>query len=419
MIYYSHTCVCSYITDTCTNTGLQALNFHDCVHNYAHAGVDHSTFGLGLIPEGLTEVRYAPDAWHYQSAETLGGLSYGGEFETYDAGGFTVELDLNQNISEAMIDELIQNAWMDRQTRAVFLEFTVYNPNVNSFGYTQLLAEVSQYGGMVTSSHIDLFRVYAIGLNGIYTYVCMGCFVFFFIYHLVVLIVHLVKTKCSREFWVANLLDVSILLLSIYLSVFYGLRYAETERVTALYRQDITKFVQFGYVAMYDARYKDGWAFLVCMITIKLCLLLRLNKRLSRLGYTLRHMVAPMLNYMFPSAFIYVAFTALACLMYMGNLFEFRTFNRTALTMFSFAMGSFDFLSSMTEVTELFTMVYFLGYMLFINLVIVNVMVAVIMDSHDTFKEAETLSAKDYELIAVIKKDVTSFVAKSIKMAET
>ena len=32
-----------------------------------------------------------------------------------------------------IIDEMKQNLWLDRGTRAVFIDFTVYNANINLF----------------------------------------------------------------------------------------------------------------------------------------------------------------------------------------------------------------------------------------------------------------------------------------------
>ena len=44
---------------------------------------------------------------------------------------------------------------LPRYTRAVFVEFTVYNAQVNLFGIVTLLAEFLNSGGIVTSHRIE------------------------------------------------------------------------------------------------------------------------------------------------------------------------------------------------------------------------------------------------------------------------
>ena len=47
---------------------------------------------------------------------------------------------------------LFVDLWIDRGTRAVFIDFTVYNPNINLFCVVKLVAEMPATGGVITSS---------------------------------------------------------------------------------------------------------------------------------------------------------------------------------------------------------------------------------------------------------------------------
>jgi len=55
---------------------------------------------------------------------------------------------------------LFENSWIDYYTRAVFSEFTLYNPNVNLFTSVQLLSEFPPTGAAVTFTSIVTFRLY-------------------------------------------------------------------------------------------------------------------------------------------------------------------------------------------------------------------------------------------------------------------
>lgn len=53
-----------------------------------------------------------------------------------------------------LIDELKENNWIDELTRAVFFEFTVFNPNVNLFSSATLIVEFLNIGSAVTYESI-------------------------------------------------------------------------------------------------------------------------------------------------------------------------------------------------------------------------------------------------------------------------
>ena len=64
----------------------------------------------------------------------------------------------NLNFSRNTVQYLKKNLWLDRFTRAVFVEFTVYNGNRNLFSTTVLLAEFLPTAGLVATPYFLPFR---------------------------------------------------------------------------------------------------------------------------------------------------------------------------------------------------------------------------------------------------------------------
>jgi hypothetical protein len=62
--------------------------------------------------------------------------------------------DKNSVVRDKM-SELEQEGWIDRYTRAVFVEFTVYNPGVNLFAVSTMLAEFRPSQGIVPSYRFE------------------------------------------------------------------------------------------------------------------------------------------------------------------------------------------------------------------------------------------------------------------------
>ncbi|XP_032239241.2 uncharacterized protein LOC5513821 isoform X2 [Nematostella vectensis] len=101
-----------------------------------------------------------PQHWRYQSARDLNGLPVWGVTNIYPGGGYVAELGYYPAKAYQVLDELYSNSWIDRHTRAVLLEFVVYNAQQNLFSAVTILVEFLPMGGMIPYSKIDTVRVY-------------------------------------------------------------------------------------------------------------------------------------------------------------------------------------------------------------------------------------------------------------------
>ncbi|CAC5405820.1 PKD1L2 [Mytilus coruscus] len=82
------------------------------------------------------------DEWSYQSAWDLESVPYLGERAIYVGGGYLV--DMNAGPSAILkISELMHKSWIDTRTRAFFIEFVLYNPNVNMYSSVMIVFEYS------------------------------------------------------------------------------------------------------------------------------------------------------------------------------------------------------------------------------------------------------------------------------------
>jgi hypothetical protein len=71
--------------------------------------------------------------WIYQSAKQLHGAEYWGRLAIYSGGGYVQDLADGYDAASAIIRNLQASDWLDRGARAVFIDFSLYNPNINLF----------------------------------------------------------------------------------------------------------------------------------------------------------------------------------------------------------------------------------------------------------------------------------------------
>ena len=82
-----------------------------------------------------------------------------GNYDTYEGGGYIVKFVRNRENAHLLPQEFVKFDWSNRQSRAVWLEFTLYNPNVNLFSYAIFLVEFTELGGAFTWSKVQAFSL--------------------------------------------------------------------------------------------------------------------------------------------------------------------------------------------------------------------------------------------------------------------
>lgn len=165
------------------------------------------------------------EAWIYKTTFDLKGLPVVGQYGSYSGGGYVMHLGQTKENATQAIDYLVENLWIDRKTRAVFVEFNVFNPNINLFGIVQLLAEFPATGGVNPYPQIISLRLYRYhGESALFILIFDIIFVAFTVYYIVGVLRQLKAEKCSfiTRFW--NVIELLKVCLSIIACAFYGMQ---------------------------------------------------------------------------------------------------------------------------------------------------------------------------------------------------
>jgi hypothetical protein len=102
--------------------------------------------------------------WYYQTSSQLHGSSSSGLISSYGGGGYVQDLTPNYDSAKAELNDLNANLWIDRGTRVVFLDFTVYNANINLFCQILLMVEFPASGGAVPSSTFSTVKLIRVSI---------------------------------------------------------------------------------------------------------------------------------------------------------------------------------------------------------------------------------------------------------------
>ena len=74
---------------------------------------------------------YAYNAFQYTSSSQIDSYPFTAKVNTYFGGGYVMKMIGNSTAITNNLAMLQEKNWIDKQTAAVFIEFTLYNPNIN------------------------------------------------------------------------------------------------------------------------------------------------------------------------------------------------------------------------------------------------------------------------------------------------
>ncbi|XP_046658201.1 polycystin-2-like isoform X8 [Homalodisca vitripennis] len=151
-------------------------------------------------------------AWNYSSPEMTGMHTVIGTISTYTGGGFYEDCPTSSRQFKMLLKDLKENKWIDRATRAVFVDFTVYNANINLFCIIKMIFEIPPTGGVFPSITIHTMRLVDYGTKKAFLLGCVILFISFFIFYTIEELYEMTyfKWEFIKSFW--NFLDVSIVM---------------------------------------------------------------------------------------------------------------------------------------------------------------------------------------------------------------
>ena len=99
-------------------------------------------------------------AFIYSASSEQNDNSFTSYMATYSGGGYVANLGDTLTEAQTMIDELERSRWIDPYTRALFVEFNVFNAGSGLANLVLVLLELPTNGDNVWSSRVDIVQLY-------------------------------------------------------------------------------------------------------------------------------------------------------------------------------------------------------------------------------------------------------------------
>jgi Polycystin cation channel. len=245
--------------------------------------------------------------------------------------------------NKANLEELKRQRWVDRHTRAVLVEFAIYNANTNYFDSINIVFEFPPGGGIVHYHSVVTFKLYR------YTdetaFFMISCEVMFLLFMLMFAIrearfFYRTGLRYFKEFW--NIVEFSNIILSV-LAVFFNFYrdHLVTKLLSRLPQDDRSpeRYINLQFAAYWDLVFTYIVALICFFVTLKFIKLLRFNRRISMLSSTLKRAWYPLMMFGICFALVLTSTTICATLIFGGNLYGYRSIGHSVSSIVSLLLG--------------------------------------------------------------------------------
>ncbi|XP_070581220.1 polycystin family receptor for egg jelly-like isoform X2 [Ptychodera flava] len=340
------------------------------------------------------------DEYMYTTAEELDGYPFLGRHSLYSGGGYVAKLLGNTTELHNLFYRLESENWIDDYTKAVFVEFSTYNAQVNIFAVVVLLLEILPTGAAYPLVRIDPIKLlsYFSGF-ALFQVVCEGLFLAFVVFFLFKELNHMRQQKKHyfKSFW--NWIELWIVALSISAIVIYFYRFLVSNKLSTRFKETGGNgYIKLQYVAYWNELLGYLLGLIVFLANLKFLKLLRFNKRMSFLSSTLRAAAKDIFYFFIMFAIIFAAFAQSFYLVFSRKVFDFADFIYTLEALFGTMLGKFKW-NSMKEADSVMAPLLFFFFVMSITFILINMFLTILNENFSEVKRNTEKQSNEYEMV--------------------
>eukprot|EP01112_Ceratiomyxa_fruticulosa_P020802 TRINITY_DN718_c0_g1_i4.p1 TRINITY_DN718_c0_g1~~TRINITY_DN718_c0_g1_i4.p1 ORF type:complete len:821 (-),score=167.58 TRINITY_DN718_c0_g1_i4:307-2769(-) len=302
----------------------------------------------------------------------------------YNGGGYIFDLDKDMKTAQSQILSLKENSWVDLQTRVVFIDFTVYDPNMNLFCSARLSVEFPPATGAVPDANFVVSRIFHYitpsDFGRLVFEIVIVCFVIFYAYQEITEM-RAQRTDYLKDPWnFVDCLNILVFIVVIIIRIF-TVSYLSYGKFSV---NDNSFGSIFPLVELQEIeRNISATNAFICWF--RLFKYVRINKRLSQLTDTLSNAAADIVIFMCIFFIVFFGYAQAGWMLFSVDIDNFRTLVRSMYTLLRQILGDFDF-DSMEQSSIVLGPLFFFSFSILVLFILMNMFLAIINDTYSEVK---------------------------------
>lgn len=338
-------------------------------------------------------------AFSYMKSSALKDNIYLGKYGTYLGGGYVYKFIGNSTKIKNDLYSLQQTNWIDHRTRAVFFEFTLYNPNINLFSFCQLTFEILPTGTIIPTATFKIVNFWTVNRELIITGLMAGYLII-----IVFLMIKEIKSfklngiKYLQRFWIYInwiLFAISWAILPMFLYKLYALH----DLLELVNKNSIKTYTNLSTLSKWNETLGILLSACTFLATLKLIELLKFDTNFILLINSIRKCSKGLLSFMIIFLIVSLAYVQLMFIFFNDKTTQYSSFLKSIETNFQIILGKFS-VKPILETNFTLGSVIFVSY----NIIIVMIMISVLnILLTNNFAAAKLESRRDKTKISLFK----------------
>ena len=345
-----------------------------------------------------------PKPWRYQSAAELGNHPIQAAYNSYEGGGYAAVMGYDETTAHGVLDETIGHGWLDRQTRAVILEFAVFNVNTNLISVATYFYEAIATGAAYPTSRIETLELYSTESGALMFFlICQFLFMAMVLFYFIVMLVHLYRQRFGFFKSVWNMVDFSLIIFSVASVAFYMIRAKSVLNTIKSIQANPYEVMHFHAALDWLNLENASIAVAVFMVTVKLLNLIRFNPHVIYLFSSFRQSVGYQLSYVFFFLIVFNAFVVTGMQLFGGIVLEYSSYLNAVMSQFEFLLGKAVPLQALRSDKPFIGPTFVFLFCISTTIFLMNMLVSILNESYGDAKANAEESGEELEMARFIE----------------
>ena len=389
-------CNCEFLLlylGTCPVDGITNWSQKSCLESYSQENEYREPFypNQGTSP---IQFKQCPLPWVYLTAEELNSSSKWGRHAWYGGGGYLAELGYEEETARTITRLLQSESWVDRQTSAIVVEFSLLNPGTNMLALCSFFVEFLQTGQATVFRKIDTISLYNTdSILQVFQGLCLVFFVAMVFFKLCETLVHVVRQRWRYFTSVWSWLDLGLLFSSILLLMSSFTKSYHTSTSVHNLQQNIFAPVNFQSSVLWTDVENSFLAILTFLTSVKLSQLTYYNMYNRVFARSLRIWMRDLPSFVLVMSVMFLAFLQTGLLLFGSSIGRYSSFWRAFSFQLEITLGKVKArpIKELVNANPIFGHLFVVALLFGITIIMMNFFISTL---NDALTEAKTLEVE-------------------------
>lgn len=348
-----------------------------------------------------------PENWEYSEDEELGSFDSWGRFAVYRGGGYIANLGYNKLVARRVMDDLMRNNWIDSRTRAVIVEFSLFNPSTN------LLTVASYFYEALPSGFSGTFKSYGIlplastdsQAHDTYLFFVL-LFGVFLLCYLIIECIKLFQQKCSyfKSLW--NWMELLQILTASLAVIFQSIKSQQVTITLGKLKENPFVPVSFHQVLFWSEAETVALCTTSAIATLRLLKCFHFNHQVIKLSSFMRSRLPSVTSFFVIFCVLSTGYALSGTIAFGSENKMFSSFAKAFISQFLTVIGNNDLIQELEEGGIIMGRLFLVSFIFTTVIIVTNMFVAVLNDSYSNScldQEKEELEIADFMVRRILQ----------------